>query len=154
MSSSELEADVLRGVTDVFYDYAEAADACDAVAFAALFTDDCVFDGGRPSRGRDRIERHAATVLANFRETSHHITQIRVRSFDGRDAKVSAYVCAFHRLADGNTFTAFARYYSTLRVDDGRWRFAEHSIVLAANVGSDGREYLRLQRGAPVPPVV
>lgn len=37
-------------------------------------------------------------------------------------------------------------YESTLRRDDGRWRFVEHAIVLHGDVGTDGRQYLRHQR--------
>ena len=139
---------VLRAVTEVFYDYAEAVDDGDPERFAELFTADCRFDGGEPAPGREWLARHAGRVLAQFTATSHHISQIRVRSWDGERAKVSAYVIAHHRMLDGNTFDALGRYRSTLVIDDGRWRFAEHDILFHDNIGTDGRTYLRIDRAA------
>lgn len=137
---------ILRAVSDTYFAYADAADAADVEAFAALFTEDATFDGGAPSGGRARIARHAAKVLGLFAATSHHVTNVRVRSHTATEAQATAAVIAWHQKADGSTFTAFGRYESTLRLDDGRWRFAEHSILLAGSEGSDGRDYLTLPR--------
>lgn len=144
--------DVLRAVTEVFYDYAEAADEGDPRRFANLFTDDCRFDGGDTMPGRDWLTSYAGKVLSQFVATSHHITQVRLTAFDGEIATVTAYCYAHHRLRDGNTFVALARYRSKLRVDDGRWRIFSHDIVLADNIGTDGRDYLRLERADPAAP--
>ena len=86
---------------ELFYDYAELADRADVAAFAELFTADCRFDGGQPVPGRDRIERNARRLLARFAETSHQITAVRVRDFDGEVITATAYVHAWHRLLDG-----------------------------------------------------
>ncbi len=140
------EREVLIDISNVYFEYAEAADDGDPVAFAKLFTNDCVFDGGRPAPSREWIESHARRLLGQFRETSHHISNIRIRSVEGDDVRATAWVQAWHRKLDGDTFLALGRYRSTLRRDEGRWRFAEHSIILHGNVGTDGRNYLRHTR--------
>ncbi len=146
---NQIDRDVLEAITEVFYDYAEAADAGDPVAFASHFTDDCRFDRGEVAPGRDWLARYAAKVLGQFTATSHHITQLRLREFDGVTATVTGYCYAHHRLRDGNTFLALSRYRSKLRIDEGRWRFFSHDIVVADNIGTDGRDYLRLERADP-----
>ncbi|WP_116998992.1 nuclear transport factor 2 family protein [Desertimonas flava] len=140
------DPELLRVVSEAYYDYAEAADDADPEAFAANFTNDCRFDGGRPVPSREWIAGHARRLLGLFRETSHHISQVRVRSVDGDVVHATAYVQAWHRKLDGDTFWALGSYRSALRLDEGRWRFCEHSIVLHGNEGSDGREYLRRPR--------
>src|SRR4051794_29555567 len=86
--------EMLRTVSDVYFAYADAADAADTEAFADLFTDDCRFDAGTPSRGRARIARHAARVLGLFMATSHHISNVRVHSYTAETAVATAAVIA------------------------------------------------------------
>jgi uncharacterized protein (TIGR02246 family) len=143
--------EILRIVSDVYFAYADAADAADPQAFAQLFTDDCRFDGGAESQGRDRIERHAHRLLGMFTATSHHISNVRIRAYTSSEAHATAAVIAWHRKPDGDTFTAFARYESSLRLDDGRWRFSAHTIRIAGSEGTDGRTYLSLPRRALSP---
>jgi uncharacterized protein (TIGR02246 family) len=138
--------EMLRTVRDVYFAYADAADAADTEAFADLFTDDCRFDGGAPSTGRARIARHAGRVLGLFTATSHHISNVRVHSYTADSAVATAAVIAWHRKLDGDTFQAFARYESTLRREGDRWRFSHHTIRVAGAQGTDGRIYLPVIR--------
>lgn len=140
---------MLDGITTTFLDYAEAADTGDVVAFSELFTDDCRFDGGRPSKGRSWIRQHAGKVLSQFKETSHHISNIRLRSVADSEAHASAYVYAVHRLLNDEMFEAWGRYECELRWDGGRWRFSHHRILLALERGTDGRTYRHIERADP-----
>jgi uncharacterized protein (TIGR02246 family) len=149
MSDRLTDDEVLRVVSTTYFDYADAADAGDPLRFADLFTEDCRFDGGAPSRGRDRIARHAGRVLGLFTATSHHIGNVRVLSHTEDEARATAAVIAWHRKPDGDTFMAFGRYESTLRRETDRWRFSEHTIRLAGSEGTDGRTYLSLPRADP-----
>ncbi len=137
---------LLHAISETFFDYAETVDAADLAAFAALFTDDCRFDGGEPVSGRDVIERHARRLLSQFTATSHHISNIRIRSVENDAVHATAYVYAWHRKLDGEIFAAVGEYESTFRFDDGRWRFAAHTILLAGAMGTDGRTYLKRPR--------
>jgi len=133
-------------VAGLFYDYAEHADRGDVVAFADLFTNDCRFDRGRAIPHRSVIERNARRLLGAFSATSHQITAVRVRSFDGTVATATAYVHAWHRRLDGETFEAYAHYEVAVRHDDERWRFCEHTKVIHGLVGTDGEDYIWLPR--------
>ena len=53
---------LLHAISETFYDYAETVDAADTAAFAALFTDDCRFDGGPPVP-RAIVEQNARKIL-------------------------------------------------------------------------------------------
>src|SRR4051812_37695867 len=107
---TEARRDALHGISETYFDYAEAADSGDVAAFAALFTENCRFDGGPPAKGRDAIQRHAARVLGLFSATSHHISNIRIRALSGPTADATASVIAWHRKLDGETFMALGRY--------------------------------------------
>lgn len=137
---------LLHAISETYFDYAETVDAADLAAFAALFTDDCRFDGGEPVSGRDVIERRARRLLSQFTETSHHISNIRIRSVENDAVHATAYVYAWHRKLDGEIFAAAGQYESTFRFDEDRWRFAAHAILLAGTMGTDGRTYLRRPR--------
>lgn len=96
-------------------------------ALPALYTDDGAIElGGRVHRGRQAIIDAPEHFLgANYEATYHHVGQIHV-DIDGDEAKLSAYVVAYHlpnaaepmRHQDGGgKINADAR-----RTGDG-WRF-------------------------------
>ena len=127
MTVTDDSPDPLVAATALFCDYAVATDEARTDDFAALFSEDGVFFSD-DIVGRKAIASHCAMLLSRMERTSHHISNVRVLSVEGGEAKVDAYVYAWHVMNGGEIWEVWGRYFSTLRRVDGRWLFADHRI--------------------------
>jgi len=126
-------------VVDALYGFAEALDAKDAEAFAAVFAVDGTLDfspGGRtlgldfpPIEGREQIVAGIFGALAEI-TTTHTIGNPRV-AFDGARARVTALVEAQHIVtADRSRHLLLKnRYTVDLDADGPGWRIRRLEIA-------------------------
>ena len=128
---------MVAAVTDTILDYAQYVDTCEATKWAELFCLDGAFDEGRVIQGREALDRHVRKLLRLFTATAHHMTNIRVTRTGPESATASSYVYAWHRKTDGADFELWGRYLDELRIEDGRWRFANHRVEMFGSRGWD-----------------
>jgi SnoaL-like domain len=138
---------ILDGVTNTYFDYAEYFDQGDIVRFADLFAAGCYFDRSTSPRGHDWIVKRATRLRQQLESSSHHISNIRLRSTTGSEARAAAYVYSWQRRHDGTDIEAWGRYETTFRLDRGRWRFAHHQILVLGVRGGDVSELAQAPRG-------
>ena len=121
----------LRALEQVLIAYFDRVDARDAEGAAALFTEDtrCEIMTGKVLEGRERFARALGRVLAQYRRTSHHLTNVR-GSVQGDEGETFAYVYAFHRMEEtGEPWHLWVRIVDRfVRTPDG-WRIAEHRLL-------------------------
>ena len=133
-----------REIEDLLFEYCDLVDGYECDAIARLFTEDCVYDfgpalGGERS-GNERLARGAARTLANWKATSHHVSNIRVH-FEGPDAaRVQTSLYAWHEPHDPEEphFEIWARYRDRFVRTPAGWRIAERRLVAAGQRGVDG----------------
>jgi ketosteroid isomerase-like protein len=125
-------------IEDVLYAYADLVDRARLDDLMDLFTEDAVLDygHGRVFTGRDTMRGlFADRLLAVYRATSHHISNVRIEVEDDR-ARATCHVYAWHERADdGATPQVWGRYLDDLvRTEDG-WRIARRVIRAAGEQG-------------------
>lgn len=131
-----LDKDAIR---DLVYRYSYCADTNRSAEYAALFTEDCVFDpgpgNGGPVHGREQVEalRRRSKVV----RSSHHNTNVLI-AFDGPDsARLRTSLYAWHQLADGSQPMVWGYYDDIVVRRDDRWLFAERVIRIYGEQGFD-----------------
>lgn len=122
-----------QAIAELLYAYAEAIDRRDQKLLATVFTEDCQLHYGAYD--------HPASVLIKswrpdsppaFLMTHHLYGNIVVRFNDADRARSITYFFAQHRAVhDGRVMDEMVRgrYLDRLIKQDGRWRFAERTIV-------------------------
>jgi hypothetical protein len=125
---------------ELFDAYAHCADRRDAEGQKALFTDDSRFavymdgEGSEPTyvlQGRESLTP-VFDDLKRYEATTHFNGQSTV-AIDGDRATGEGYTIAHHVYTDGGTrkiMIASLRYLDTFAKLDGRWYFAERSLIL------------------------
>jgi len=145
------EADDVRAISDLLFDYAARIDSGDLEGVAALF-DTSTYR----TEGTDVVLTGASEVLAAQRHivrlydgtprTHHNITNLRVViGADGVSAEAhSYYSVVFAGPGDEPRTILTGRYDDAFEKTDGRWRFVDRLIHLD-QVG-DLRGHLHLDR--------
>jgi uncharacterized protein (TIGR02246 family) len=119
MPSTSEDRDEIR---DLFARYCLHIDAGEAAEWAALFTEDGVFDmGSEPLVGREALAVFAGSLGASM----HHMVLNEVIDVDGDVASSRASILV---VAGGQLVTT-GRYRDTLRREDGRWRIAKRTFT-------------------------
>jgi ketosteroid isomerase-like protein len=117
------EKDAIR---ELMHAYCFRCDTRDADGLAALFTEDCVWDGGPFGRknGPEELKQFLlASVGAQHR--IRHITANEIISVDGDSASASCYFVVL-RLGEGRPETYFTGFYDDKFVKrGGKWLFRE-----------------------------
>ncbi len=129
-----------RAVEQVVVAYFDRVDAADPEGAAALFAPDATVEimTGKVLVGRERFAHALGRVLAQYERTSHHASNIAVE-VTGDEARVVAYVYAFHRMRDtGRPWHLWARIVDrlarTAQRDGGTadplrgWEITEHVL--------------------------
>jgi uncharacterized protein (TIGR02246 family) len=99
--------------------YNHLMDSHDDEGWAALFTEDAVFDaGGGPVVGREALRKFAASVPAGLR----HVVVNEVIDIEGDEAHARANLLLF--AGTPRALAMMGTYDDTLRRTDGGWRFA------------------------------
>ncbi|WP_229052375.1 nuclear transport factor 2 family protein [Aeromicrobium sp. Leaf350] len=127
---------------DLVHAYAEGIDDGRAEDVAAIFAEDCVFRAFAgpkgEARGREAVAVLVGRLLATFRATSHHVSNMRV-DFTGEDeatGRTSLY--AWHAFTtDRPDGYLWGRYVDTFRREDGRWLIAERELRIAGQQDFD-----------------
>jgi len=127
-----------QAITEVLFAYCAHLDRMDLDALAALFTEDCVVDYGPEPRlqshGAGGLRRDLARMW-RWARTSHHLSNVVVTlESDGRHARASSYVIAWHERPDGSTATMMGQYQDQLVREGDRWRITRRRQELT---GSD-----------------
>jgi ketosteroid isomerase-like protein len=127
-------------IRELFDAYAHCADRRDAEGQKALFTDDTVFavymdgEAGEPTyvlHGREALTPVFAD-LNRYDVTTHFNGQSTV-TIDGNRATGESYTIAHHLFTedgDRKIMIASLRYLDTFAKLDGRWYFAERTLIL------------------------
>lgn len=118
-------------------DYCQFIDEGRVDDFVEIFTPDAVLDeGATPTRGHDAIRALATAVVARYRSTSHHLSNVRMERLAEDRLRATSYVYAWHEpAAPGDDLHIWARYIDELRFDAGRWRIAHRRLELAGARG-------------------
>lgn len=131
------DAEVVAGVTETLYDYCTFLDEKRLDDFMTLFTADCVFEEGKTATGAAHIRGKVRKLLGLFDALSHHLTNVRVRRTGPDTAEAVSHIHAWHQMTDGGQLKLWGRYLDKLRFEEGRWKYAEHVVLLQ---GSEGGE--------------
>lgn len=117
--------------------YLDRVDAGDLEAVGALFSPDAVYDLlGTEMRGPQRIVHSLQKALSAWERTSHHSSNPLV-DIDGRGARVSASLYAYHA-RPGTVWHFWGRYTQELAWRDGGWVIARMALIgIAADPPGD-----------------
>lgn len=125
-------------IEDVLYAYADLVDRARLDELMELFTEDAVLDygHGRVFTGRETMRGlFADRLLATYRATSHHISNVRIE-VDGDRAQAACHVYAWHERADdGATPQVWGRYLDDLVRTENGWRIGRRVIRAAGEQG-------------------
>lgn len=130
-------------IADLFLAYAEHVDLFEIDELVDLFTEDATLDfgHGRLFGGHERLRVLLRERMSQYENTSHHISNIRVRLTGPDTARASVYVYAWHRRpgspAGGQEdMHIWGRYDDDIvRTPEG-WRIAYHRIRAAGEAGA------------------
>jgi ketosteroid isomerase-like protein len=129
--------DYQREAERLLYGYCDAVDRVDMVQFASLFTADAVLDYGfnRIFTGRDDIVALLTSRLANYKATSHHLSNIAVEVVSPTEFRTTSTIYAWHRLMDNTQAEVWGRYEDVILRDASEWRIARHVVRAAGSRG-------------------
>jgi hypothetical protein len=119
-----------RALEQVLIAYFERIDANDPEGASRLMADDVEVEImiGKRFSGRDRFARRVGRVLDAYAATSHHVSNVTAR-IAGDEASTTAYVYAFHRMAQaGDTWHLWARIEDRFVRTEGGWVITEHLL--------------------------
>jgi ketosteroid isomerase-like protein len=124
-------------ITELLHRYAYYFDRNEPEHVAALFTDDAVIDYGPefPAiHGRAAVaERIGPGLRTIFAATSHHISNVIIDFEGADDARVTAYVYAWHRYLDGSpNGHLWGQYHVRARRSSGAWGIAALKLRVVA----------------------
>ena len=122
-----------QAIAELLYAYAEGIDRRDPELLKTVFTEDCQLHyGAYDCPARALIKSWRADSPPVFLMTHHLYGNIVVRFHDAARARSITYFFAQHRaIHDGHVMDEMVRgrYLDRLLKQDGRWRFAERTIV-------------------------
>jgi hypothetical protein len=133
-TTAEDPDDPICGAAALYLDYTEACDEGRFDDFGALWCRDGMISppsGPEGTVGRDLVATWLRKGMAEFVASFHQVSQIRVRLAITDGVPITGYVYAMHQRADGSVVEVWGRYFSKMRFEEGRWRFAEHSTLPA-----------------------
>jgi uncharacterized protein (TIGR02246 family) len=118
-------AEDLEEIRKLLARYCFAIDAKDATAFAALFTEDGVFDFklAPPVQGREALRQFVAGIPAD----RHHVTANEIIELDGDRATVRAY--ALVTKESPPVLSTMGEYEDVLRRTAEGWLFAHRTFT-------------------------
>ena len=148
MSATPSEFEITQGVTNTLLDYCRLLDEKRLDEFAALFTEDCTFEEGKPAYGRAHVRAKVRKLLQTFDALSHHLSNIRVTPTGSDTAEAMSYIYAWHRLADGGQLEIWGRYLDDLKHDGERWRIHHRRVQVQGWKGLDELPLARVEQAA------
>ena len=131
-------ADVLA-IQRLLADYADAVATRDQTAWAATWTDDCVWhlSGGRSSVGLVDTVALWVSAIARYPWVSQLVTNTMI-DLDGDDtAHGRCTILEINRVVDGSGAMHVGSYDDRYRKSQGRWQFAERRLHLMYRASLD-----------------
>jgi 3-phenylpropionate/cinnamic acid dioxygenase small subunit len=142
-------ADLLRAVTEFYFDYADVLDRRQTAAWIEFFGDEAIYSLTTYrnattkgmylifEKGRAAVTRRAALASGYLRaqrnKTLHMISNIRVIEVDDSRLGARAYFAMFRTARDKTSqLHACGEYHDRLEYVDGRLRLVEHNVILDA----------------------
>jgi ketosteroid isomerase-like protein len=124
-------------VERLLHGYCDSVDRVDMDLFASLFTDNAVLDYGfgRIFTGRDAIVALLSSRLANYKATSHHLSNIAVEEISLSEFHTTSTIYAWHRLLDDTQAEVWGRYEDVIVHEPDGWRIAKHVVRAAGSRG-------------------
>jgi uncharacterized protein (TIGR02246 family) len=114
-----------EAIRELFSVYCCCSDRADVSAFVALFTEDCVWDGGPWGRyhGRDALGAFMSEALGGGKASFRHLTANEIIAVAGDTATARSYVMVMSTRSNPPKpfFTGF--YEDELVKRDDRWCF-------------------------------
>jgi hypothetical protein len=133
-TTAEDPEDPVGGAHALYLDYCEAVDEGRFEDFGALWCKDGTISppsGPEGTVGRELVSSWLRNGMAEFVASQHLVSHIRVRPAEPDGVPITGYVYAMHQRGDGSVVEVWGRYQSRMRFEDGRWRFASHTTLLA-----------------------
>jgi hypothetical protein len=122
-----------QAIAELLYAYGEGIDRRDQKLLETVFTEDCrLHYGAYDHPARFLIDSWHADQPSHFLMTHHVYSNIAVRFYGAERARSITYFFAHHRAEhEGQIMDEMVRgrYLDRLAKRDGRWRFAERTIV-------------------------
>jgi uncharacterized protein (TIGR02246 family) len=141
--SGKLSVEARQDIADLLSRYCHRVDSGDAEAWAALFTDDGVFEvpGAIRLEGTAQLRSMPAIVVEQGGgKWRHQVTNIVAEAGDARDtAKVSAYGVLSDWHGKSGALISFSDYRLTLRQIEGVWRIQSLTAVQAIELAPPQR---------------
>ena len=122
--------DVIEGISEAYYEYADAFDTGDIDRFVLLFVTECLFDDSPKLRNHQWIRERATQLREPFETSSHLISNVRVRSVESDEVQATASVYSFQRRHLGGDIEGWGRYDTLFRLEEDKWRIARHRIMV------------------------
>lgn len=127
-------------IHDLIHEYCLRVDRYEPEGVAELFFDDCLVDYGPqlggPETGRARLADKLRTGLGNFEATHHQVGNIQLRFEADERATGITYITAWHGgRGSAPDFIVYGQYHDVFERRDGRWGFAQRSILVAGHNG-------------------
>ena len=148
MTSDLSDQDVVQGVTNTLLDYCQLLDEKRLDEYADLFTEDCVFEEGKPAVGRAHVRAKVRKLLRTFDALSHHLSNIRVTRTGPDTADAISYIYAWHRLAEGGQLEIWGRYVDKHKYEGDRWRIHHRVVQVQGWKGLDDLPLARVAQAA------
>ena len=119
-------------VQDVMQRYAAGVDDRDMQMYAECFAEDVEVVGFGEStvNGRDAWVTYVKGALERFGATQHMLSPVYA-TIDGDKAQARTDVQALHYLVEpeGEIFTLYATYRSTMQRINGEWKIVRHELT-------------------------
>jgi 3-phenylpropionate/cinnamic acid dioxygenase small subunit len=138
------DEEVRAAITDNLLDYCAFLDEKRLDDWAALFTEDVVFDEGGTTEGRAALRTKVLGLLRKFKGLSHHLSNIRVTRTGPGTATSVSYIYAWHELRDGSPMELWGRYVDEHRLEGGRWKIARRTVMVQGGRGTKEIRILRV----------
>ncbi|HUE09979.1 MAG TPA: nuclear transport factor 2 family protein [Steroidobacteraceae bacterium] len=144
---NKLDFEARQDIADLFGRYCHRVDGGDGEGWAALFTDDGIFDvpGAIHLEGHEQLRNMPGIVLQQGAgKWRHQVTNIVAESGDTPDtARVRAYgVLSDWRNSNSNssgTLVSFSDYHVNLRRLEGEWRIQSLTAIQATELAPTPR---------------
>ena len=141
-------------ISALIHRYCAILDRMELDCLGEVFTGDCRVAYGEEEpyvvQGRSRL-RSSLRRMWRFRATSHHTSNIHVRSIDESAAEVESYFIAWQSPAEGEDTVIYGRYVDQFVRTAAGWRIRERVMSIQGASSNYRNPLHRSPRNPPEP---